>query len=179
MPGDYYLAKPFELDSRDNGLTIEADTSGKVILYGGTLVTGWRRDGDKFWCADLPGVKEGTWDFRALVVNGRLPERARLPESGNLKHLQKWDVRVLPAVAGYWERQPRPEEKLVMAYDPKDIPETLDIKNAEVRVYHMWDESLVGVARNDIQKHELFFSTPTIYPPGAFGVNGLCHLQHS
>ena len=179
MPGDYYLAKPFELDSRDNGLTIEADTSGKVILYGGSLVTGWRRDGEKFWCADLPGVKEGTWDFRALVVNGRLPERARLPETGTLSINRSWDVQVLPAVAGYWERQPRPEEKLVMAYDPKDIPETLDIKNAEVRVYHMWDESLVGVARNDIQNHELFFSTPTIYPPGRFWSNELCHLQHS
>ena len=169
MPGEYYLTKPFELDRRDNGLTIEADTSGAVILYGGTLITGWNRDGDKFWYADLPGVKEGTWDFRSLVVNGWMPERARMPESGTFLHQQSWDIRVLPAVAGYWERQPYPEELKVMAYNPKDIPETLDVKNAEVRVYHMWDESLVGVAQNDIRKHELIFSTPAIYPPGAFG----------
>lgn len=63
MPGEYYLTRPFEMDSRDNGLTIEADTSGIVILYGGTLVTGWKRDGGKFWGADLSGMKEGTWDF--------------------------------------------------------------------------------------------------------------------
>ena len=170
MPGEYFLARPFVLDSRDNGLTIEADTSGKVILYGGTLVTGWQRDGEKFWFADLPDVKKGTWDFRALVINGRLPERARLPESGTFTHQQSWDVRVLPAIAGYWERQPTPEEKLIMAYDPKDIPETFDVKNAEVRVYHMWDESFVGVASNDFQRHVLIFSSPTIYPPGAFGV---------
>ncbi len=37
-----------------------------------------------------------------------------------------------------------------MPYDPKDIPATLDVRNAEVRLYHMWDESLVGVAR---QRH--------------------------
>src|ERR1035437_4595984 len=69
MAGEYYLAKPFELDSRDNGLTIEADTSGEAKLYGGILVSGWQRDGDKFWYANLPGVKEGTWDFRSLVIN--------------------------------------------------------------------------------------------------------------
>ncbi len=66
-PGDYFLANTLELDARDNGLTIEAEPAGKATLYGGRLVTGWRRDGDHFWCADLPGVKEGTWDFRALI----------------------------------------------------------------------------------------------------------------
>lgn len=168
-PGEYYLTTPLELDPRDNGLTIEADTSGKVILYGGTRITGWQREGEKFWFADLPGVKEGTWDFRALVVNERMPERARMPESGTLTHLNVFDVPWLSSVAGGWARKPTREELTVMKYDPKDIPESLDIKNAEVRVYHMWDESLVGVARNDIQKHALEFSTPTRYPAGGFG----------
>lgn len=169
MPGEYYLTKPFELDSRDNGLTIEADTSGTVLLYGGTRITNWRRDGDQFWCADLPGVKEGAWDFRALVVEGRMPERARMPESGTYSHLNVFDVPWLSTIGGGWARRPTPEEYITMRYDPKDIPETLDIKNAEVRVYHMWDESLVGVERNDIQKHELIFSKKTNYPVGGFG----------
>jgi hypothetical protein len=168
LPGDYFLAKPVELDSRDNGLTIEADTSGPVTLYGGSLVTGWRRDGEKFWFADLPGVKEGTWDFRALLVNGRTPDRARMPESGTLKYLNIFDVPWLTSIGGGWARKPTEEELTTLLYDPKDVPETLDIKNAEVRVYHSWDESLVGVARNDIQKHALIFSKPTIYPPGGF-----------
>jgi hypothetical protein len=167
MPGEYYLARPLDLDSRDNGLIIEADTSGKVILYGGALVTGWRRDGDKFWCADLPGVKEGSWDFRALVVNGRMPERARIPESGTFVHQSVFDVSWLGTVGG-WARKPTQDELTRMIYDPKDIPETLDIRNAEVRVYHSWDESLVGVAGNDIKRHELLFSKPTVYPPGSF-----------
>jgi hypothetical protein len=169
MGGEYYLTRPLELDSRDNGLTIEADTSGIVILYGGTLVTGWRRDGEKFWCADLPGVKEGEWDFRALVVEGRMPERARMPESGTFVHLNVFNVPWLSTIAGGWARRPTQEESITMRYDPKDIPESLDIKNAEVRVYHMWSESLVGVARNDIQQHTLIFSKPANYPPGGFG----------
>lgn len=145
MPGEYFLAKPLELDARDNGLTVEASPGGAVTLYGGQLVTGWRRDGDRLWCADLPGVKEGTWDFRALVVNGRMPDRARFPESGTLLNQGTWNLPLLPAVGGFWERKPTKEELTTMPYDPKDIPATLDVKNAEVRVYHMWDESLVGV----------------------------------
>jgi hypothetical protein len=169
MPGDYFLTRPFELDPRDNGLTIEADTIGIITLYGGNLVTGWQRDGEKFWSANLPGVKEGIWDFRTLIVNGRMPERAKMPDSGTLKYLNEFNVPWLTTVGGGWARKPSQEELTTMRYDPKDIPEALDIKNAEVRIYHSWDESLVGVARNDIQKHELIFSTPPVYPPGGFG----------
>jgi hypothetical protein len=163
--GDYYLATPLELDARDNGLTIEGGDGGKAMLYGGALVTGWRRDGEKFWCADAPA-----WDFRALVVNGRMPEKARLPETGTFLHKSVFDVRWLSSVGGGWERKPTQEELTTMLYDAKDIPATLEPKNVEVRVYHMWDESLCGVAANDTEKHQLTFSKPAAHPAGAFGV---------
>ncbi len=170
MPGAYFLTQPLELDARDNGLTIEAEPRGQATLYGGQLVTGWRRDGERFWCADVPGVKEGTRDFRALLVQGRMPPRARLPESGTFLNRGTWNLPLLPAVAGYWERKPTREELTTMPYDPQDIPATLDVKNAEVRLYHMWDESLVGVRANDTEHHALHFSTPPIWPPGALGL---------
>jgi hypothetical protein len=163
--GDYFLEKTLELDARDNGLTIEAGDGGKATLYGGALVTDWRRDGEKFWCADAPA-----WDFRALVVNGRMPERARLPETGTFTHKSVFDVRWLSSVGGGWERKPTDEELTTLLYDAKDIPATLEPKNAELRVYHMWDESLCGVARNDTEKRLLTFSTPARSPAGAFGV---------
>lgn len=169
-PGDYTLAQPLELDARDSGLTIEAAPGGKATLYGGRAVTGWRRDGEQFWSADLPGVREGAWDFRALVMNGTLPERARLPETGTLLHRSVFDVPWLSSVGGGWARKPTADELTTMLYDPKDIPATMDPRNAEVRVYHMWDESLLGVTRNDAARHALLFSTQAISPPGAFGV---------
>jgi len=169
-PGDYFLAKPVEFDARDNGLTIEAAEPGKSTIYGGRIVTGWKPDGDKFWFAELPGVKEGTWDFRALVVNGRLPERARMPESGTFLHRGKFDVPWLSSVAGGWARVPTQQELTTMEYDPKDLPTTLDVRNAEVRVYHMWDESLSGLSTNDTTAHRLTFAPALRSPAGAFGV---------
>ena len=167
MPGDYFLTNTLELDPRDNGLTIEAAPTGKATLYGGKLVTGWQRDDDHCWCANLPGVKEGMWDFRALIVNGRLAERARFPATDAFENRGTWNLPLLPAVAGHWERKPTREELTTMPYDPKDIPATLDVRNAEVRLYHMWAESLVGVASNDTQRHALILSSEPAWPPGA------------
>ena len=167
MPGELFLEQPLVLDARDNGLTIEAGSAGKATLYGGKLVTNWKRDGERLWQADLPGVKEGKWDFRALVVNGRLAERACYPATGTFENLGTWNLPLLPAVAGHWERKPTHEELTTMPYDPKDIPATLDVRNAEVRLYHMWAESLVGVATNDVQRHTLMLSSEPSWPPGA------------
>jgi len=169
-PGEYYLEQPVAFDAHDNGLTIEAEPAGKAVFFGGTRVTGWRRDGDRFWCADVPGVKEGQRDFRELVVGSAMPPRARMPESGTFLHRSVFPVPWLSSVGGGWERKPTQEELTTMIYDPKDVPATLNVKNAEVRVYHMWDESLVGVAANDVARSTLTFTPPSHSPPGAFGV---------
>ncbi len=168
MPGDYFLTETLELDANDNGLTIEAGEGGTVTLYGGSLVTKWRRDGGTFWCVDLPSVKEGTWDFRALVVGGRLADRARIPEEGTFTHKTEWTG--ARYISGAWDPKPTDEQRTTILYDPKDIPPTLDIKNAEIRVYHMWNEALYGIAENDRQRHALILASPAVHPPGAFGV---------
>jgi hypothetical protein len=115
---------------------------------------------------DLPGVKEGTRDCRALVVNGRLAERARIPAAGTL--LLRNDFNLQPH-GGEWANKPQGEDYTRLQYGPNDLPETLDIHNAEVRIYHMWNESLTGVLRNDTTKHELVLSSPPLYPLGSFG----------
>ncbi len=168
LPGDFYMTATLELDPRDNGLTIEAGPGGPVTLYGGTPVTGWRRDGDRFWTVDLPAVRQGTWDFRALVVNGRLAERARLPETGAFTHKTEW--KGARYISGAWDPPPTDEQRTTILYDPKDVPARLDLKNAEIRVYHMWNEALYGIACNDTARHALILASPAVHPPGAFGV---------
>ena len=167
MPGEYFLERAVELDARDNGLTIEGATTNAPTLWGGRRVTNWQREGASLWFAELPGVKEGQWDFRALVVDGRLAERACYPATNTLDNLGTWSLPLLPAVAGHWERKPTHEELTTMPYDPKDIPASLDVRNAEVRMYHMWAESLVGVSTNDTERHALILSSEPAWPPGA------------
>ena len=76
----------------------------------------------------------------------------------------------MTTTGGGWKRKPTNEELTRMKYSPEDLGPWLDIKNAELTVYHMWDESLVGVSDMDTKTNTLTFSTPSGHPPGAFGV---------
>jgi len=168
--GRYLIERTLVLTEKDSGLTIESASGAKVELIGGRRVTGWKRDGEKFYSSVLAGVKEGKWDFRALVVNGRYCRRARLPEEGTYEHESSFGVPWMTTTGGGWKRKPTTEELTTLKYKSGDLGDWLDVKNAEITVYHMWDESLIGVAGMDTQSHTLTFSSPTSHPSGAFGV---------
>ena len=170
--GRYYLEQPIELKPDDHGLEIRGAENADVVIHGGRLIGNWQRDGDTFWSANLPEVQDGNWDFRLLVVNDRLCPRARLPKEGIFTHLSVFDVPWMSTTGGGWQRKPTAQELTTMKYRPEDLGDWLDVKNAEVTVYHMWDESVVGIVRNDDLAGQtcLTFSKPCGHPPGAFGV---------
>ena len=168
--GAYFLDAPVVLTDKDTGLTIEAASGADVTLYGGRIITEWEKDGGRFYAASLEGVREGRWDFRSLVVNGRYCDRARLPREGRFEHRSVFDVRWMSTTGGGWQRKPTEAELTHLRYKPEDLGEWLDVKNAEITVYHMWDESLVGLSAIDVDAQTLKFSSPAGHPPGAFGV---------
>ncbi len=168
--GAYFLTETLLLDQHDNGLVIEAAPDARPILYGGTCIEGWQPDGDRFWAAPLPEAADGSWDFRMLSVNGRFCKRARLPEEGIFEHESTFDVSWMSTTGGGWNRKPTQEELTTMKYRPEDLGPWFDPKNAELTIYHMWDESLVGVANIDRESATITFSTASEHPPGAFGV---------
>ena len=170
LEGDYFLEAPLVLDARDSGLTIVAAGGAEVVLYGGRKLSGWKKEGKNFYSVTLAGVRERVWDFRAFVVDDGWRLRARLPREGFFSHLstyeREWDASGKVGAIG--RRVPSLMERTTMKYDPADIGPWLEVINAEVRVYHMWDESLLGVIANDTQRHELKFSNPALYAPGMY-----------
>ncbi len=165
--GDYFLSEPLVLDHRDSGLVIEAAPGDQPLLHGGRLIAGWTPDGDRFWSAPVGSDA----DFRMLLVNRRYCPRARLPEVGAFRHKSEFPVRWMSTTEGGWERQPTEDELTTMRFRPEDLGPWFDSRNAEVRVYHMWDESLVPVASIDHSDHVMRFASRTGHPPGAFGVD--------
>ena len=166
--GGAYFETNVVLTPQDSGLTIKAAPGEKPILYGGRPVTGWQKDGD-FYSAKLDGVKERTWDFRSLIVNDGMRPRARYPKEGSLTHLSKFDVRWMSTTGGGWERKPTEEELTTLKYKKGDLGAWLDVNNAELTIYHSWDESMVGLASLDDNIQTVKFSNPAGYPPGSFG----------
>ena len=170
ISGTYYVEKPLVLDARDSRLTIAAASGATPVLVGGRRLTGWKKDGDGLWAAEVPAVARGEWDFRMLMVDGRLCPRARMPKEGRFTHLSTFKVPWMSSTGGGWKRKPTPEELTTLRYKPEDLEPWLEPASAEVTVYHMWDESLGGVKAIDRQAHTLTFTNPLGHPPGAFGV---------
>lgn len=171
--GTYFLDEPIRLNASDSNLTIRPYQNGKVTLYGGRRITGWKPDDDsRLWYADVPETANGKWDFRLLTVNDRLAERSRLPNQGRFKHLTDFTVPWLnDGKTRGWERRPTAEELTTMKYRQGDLGPWLDVNNAEITVFFMWDESLVGVESIDAEKQIVRFIHPARMPPGAWGTH--------
>jgi hypothetical protein len=170
------------LGPEDSGLTIEAEPGGTSILHGGQRLTGWGRDGDRFVAAPLPdlfvtsaeieaGLALPEWEVRLLLIHGQSRPRARFPEEDALRHQTTFDVSWMSSTGGGWQRQPTLEELTTLRYHPGDLPRDLQARDAEVTVYHMWDESCVGVSNHAPDQGLLQLAPATGHPPGAFGVN--------
>ncbi len=164
--GSYFFDERIQLTALDSGLTIKGSKDTK--LYGGKQILNWKPKNSKWWSAKLSGVSEGTWDFRMLIVNGRYADRARFPQQDYLLHETNFDVTWRSTYEGGFEREPTYQELTTLKFKKDDIPTTVEPKNAEVTVFHMWDESLVGVKTIDWEERLITFSNPSGWPPGAF-----------
>jgi len=163
--GRYFLDRPIVLGVRDTGLTIEAEEVGKAVVCGGRRLAGWQPDGDRYWAIDLPEVAAKKWDFRALMVNDRFSPRSRLPRHGyftHLNHYDKWAISENGQV-----KKPSHEALTTMNYQAGDLGPWLDLNNAEIRIYHSYETSPVGLVSIDDKSHTVRFSNPCLYPPGS------------
>jgi hypothetical protein len=84
--GTYELAETLAFGPEDGGtaehaVTYAAAPGPAPVLSGGRRITGWQRGEGEVWTASVPGVREGTWAFRQLWVNGRRAVRARTPNA--------------------------------------------------------------------------------------------------
>jgi hypothetical protein len=159
--GRYLLSEALLLTALDSGLTIESEAGGRAELCGGRRITEWRSEkGTPLWVARVPRLGSQSWDFRVLVVDGRVAERSRLPEQG---FFQAADPRFDPD-----HETAAPERLSVLHYRAGDLSAALDLHSAEVRVQRIWDESLSPIAANDAPQRALHLSLPLRYPPGAY-----------
>jgi hypothetical protein len=69
---------------------------------------------------------------------------------------------------GGWARKPTEQELTTLRIRPDAIPASVSERNAELTLYHSWDESLVGIRHWDREAGAITFSTPSGHPPGAF-----------
>ena len=162
--GFYFPAKTIYIQKKSSGLLLTAAPGAHPVICGGKLVSSWQREG-KFLTASAGGT-----DFRYLAVNGVPAERTRLPETGKYEHCSVFKTPWMSSSLGGWKVKPTKEELTTMIYKPEDLDQIDDLENTEITLYHMWDETLLRVAKNDREKKMVTFSTESAHPAGAFGV---------
>ena len=166
--GKHYLTESILLGTEDTGLTIEGEQGKDAALFGGKRITNWKKAENGMWIANLPEVKQGKLFFRTLLVNDRYAERARYPEQGRLTHETTFDGVWMSTVAGGWKDKPTEAELTRMKFKKEDIGVDFEAKNAELTIYHHWDETLVGVKSVDFDNQILTTSILTGHPIGCF-----------
>lgn len=169
--GTYYGVS-VDLGPEDSGLTIEAAAGEHPVLVGGRPLTGWRKDGRHFIAVDLRSEGNGRWDFRTLLVDGEMAPRARLPERGYFLHQSAYCLKRDA------ENRPLPFDSrcyATMVYRRGQLGPWLDANNAEIKVFHVFSESTVGVRSLDASKRLIAFTHPCQYPPGIHAVDATGH----
>lgn len=169
-PGVLNLAEPLCLGPEDSGLTISGGAAGDTVISGALTLSGWRRDGDNAWAADLPPDAAPRLLLIGEDAPGRsaLRPRARFPREKRLLCLDHPAISWQGSHGGGWNRPPHPYELTHMTVNPADWPPELDIANAEATLFHCWDESTVRIGDFDPSSGIVTFLSPAEHPAGAF-----------
>ncbi|MDP8244311.1 MAG: right-handed parallel beta-helix repeat-containing protein [Candidatus Hinthialibacter antarcticus] len=152
--GVYEMDEPIVFAPGDSGadnapLTITSYKNEKPILRGGKAITGWTKQDNGIWTAEIPEVKSGVWSFRELFVNGEKRGRARVPNDG------------FKIVAGFPDggREVHYHTDCQrFEYADGDIdPNWTNLQDVEVIVYHFWTDSHLPIQSVDADKRIVTF----------------------
>ena len=158
--GSYVLEKPVVLNTEDSGLVIEG---GGASVRCGCVLTNWADDADGLLAARVP---EGA-DPAMLLIGGRARPRARYPETGALTYRSTTDVKWMNSTNGGWNRPLTHEELTRVVVNPADFPKNMDVRNAEITVFHEWDESTVRVRSLDRKTGLVELESELEHPAGS------------
>ncbi len=169
--GDYFLTCPILLKgSAASNFTIRAERPGVARLFGGVPLTGWKPEpGTPFWVASVPGWRPGlSTPFRSLLKGDEWASIATYPGGTNrLSHLGEFAPKMMSSLAGGWSRKPTHEEYVRMPYRVEDLPDAMALENADIRLYHMWNDSVCTVSNIDRKAHVLWVDPQPCWAMGA------------
>jgi hypothetical protein len=156
--GVYYLNEPLVFSSADMAcadapVTWRPYKNKRVVISGGRKVTGWKKYKDNIWVTEIPEAKNGNWKFRQIFVNGKVSQRAKIPNSGFYRVTGFPDGGL---EIGYHTNSVRFE------YKPGDINSNwVNLEDIEVVAYHFWTDSHLRIKLIDTVTHIVIFKYPS------------------
>ncbi len=131
VPGAEEALKNLLNEHGEDSLWMNPPDQYMPVISGGRAVTNWTEtviNGVAAWVADLPAVREGSWYFKQLFVDGKRAERSRWPKKG-------W-FRMEEINATNW---------LTFKAFPGHMQSWTNLNNAETVILHRWFEDRLSI----------------------------------
>ena len=157
--GIYRLAKPFELTPEDSGTKISPTVirGDHATISGGRRLTGFKSDSHGYWTLTIPEVRNGSWNFSQLFVNGQRRYRPRFSKDAYFQ-ISK-EVAPSPVSVGHgYDR---------FGYRAGDLnPKWHNLSDVELLCFHTWDMSRMRIGSINETDHVVTTTGPTGYDAG-------------
>lgn len=172
--GVYELAEPLMFRPQDSGtaaapITYAAYPGERPVFRGGRRLTGWKPGPGQTWTAEIPEVRDGTWYFYQLFVNGERRTRARSPNEGFFRVAGLVGV---PAEAPWHQGVDR------FQFEPGDLKPWEDLSEVEAVVFHSWNTSRLRIAAVDEQEQVVTFTGSSVFRPNAWEARNRYYLEN-
>ncbi len=160
--GAYRLSQPLAFHAEDGGgksapVTYAAYAGEQPVISGGRRIADWKvekRDGRTVWTAVLPEVKNGTWWFREIYINGVRHPRTRLPETGYYEFTGLVDLVEKPQ----WNNGVRQA-----MFKEGDLKPWKNLNDVEIVALTRWIETRSPIAELDMEKHMVTFANQSTF----------------
>ncbi len=149
LDGAHVLSEAFVLTPPDSDVTYEAAPGARPVVSGGVRVSGWRKDGERLWVADVPWLKSRAEPFTQLFVNGARRPCARTPNEGAYFYTKR-----LTLAPG------EPGPCLGFTYNKEDALPWIAQPGVRVALFHNWVNSYNRVKSVDAEKRRVSFARP-------------------
>ncbi len=149
--GVYGLTDTLAFGRADSGdashsITYAAIDGEKVIVSGGSVITGWEKGPDDIWHATVPPSSS----FRQLFVNGHRATRARTPNAGDAQPCGQLQGATLEKDRSKWTYQ----------FAPGLLKDWKNIGDVECVVFGNWE-----ITRKQLQTVDSSNGTAIMAPP--------------
>ena len=130
--GEYFFDNAMEINSNLTAVTVEPFGDAEAVISGGKPLTGFEKssfNGTECFSLFIPEVKEGSWKFTDLYVDGKRADVTRFPESGAFSFVECENKDGHLFASSKW-----------ITVNPGDIAEISDksLENAVISYCHYW-----------------------------------------
>ena len=173
-PGEYFLSEPVVFSPEDSFTCYEAqDPNKKPTFTRGIRISGWKVLPNGWFTTQIETVKNGTFWFESLFVNGKRAVPARSPNADVPDGRRYFYILEADQDEPLTKFTARDEQKALWA----EAAQNASLNDVKIKFYHSWESSLHRVAAVDPAKNQVTLTGGPRWKLDYWGTNLRYHVE--